>query len=320
MNLYKKTFLIGAKDPEMDVIEGILMAMEYNYIYAKEDGIRVHPTNAYKANEIDTHLNNIIFIECDVSGNNRRKGLSLDHHNFGDYGFKKSYKHFLEASSVGQLFKLILMYDYEKAIEIFDLETQKKVSNQKKYYYENKNWKYDSKEKTIIIPNRIVEIAAIDHCLQYAYNGKCKGVDSKKLLNIRITSLAANFNVAYDDILENFEFISQLIKDRREEIIDLTHINLYIGYSLSYLIIREASLYNNIPVAVKTKNDKNCNGKIMFFSLSAIQVKDIIKKSTFGKYILYDMFGVPVRGYAGGLILVEDKVEEKLEDENCIIL
>ncbi len=304
--LSNKYFLLGAEDPEMNIIESILKEMKYNYQYATVDKTIVHPSNAYFADDINCDLESIVFVECDISGNFKSKGLSIDHHASGDYGFKKNYKQFLEASSIGQLFKLILKFDHEKAIDVFELETEQKNSQHKDYYYENNSWKLDLKSKTIIIPQSIVDTAAIDHCLLDAYRGRCKGIDVESLLNNRITSFSYSFNVPHDEILELFHFVANLIEGRKEDIVDLTHINLYFGYTLNYLIIREASSYQNIPVVVKTRNDKNCNGKLMFFSLKANQINEIKNTCIYKDFLLYNVFGVPSRGYAGGLILDEE--------------
>jgi len=61
-------------------------------------------------------------------------------------------------------------------------------------------------------------------------------------------------------------------------------------------------MYSNTPIAVKIFNDKNCKGKIMILSLSYEQVEYFNKTRTFNKIKLVNTFGVPNRGYFGGMI------------------
>jgi len=302
VDLKEFSFLLGAEDPEMNVIEGVLSALNLKFEYAVKNSIRVNPTNAYEA-ENDIDVIKTIFIECDVKYNNNKKGVLLDHHHKNDYGYHKDAKDFLDASSIGQLFKILLNHKKEKMLKIFMLKTYK-LNKQDGYYYDKK-WIYVLKKIAVVIPDRLVKIAAIDHCLHEAYLNMCPGVDSESLLDVRLTSLAVENNITYDEALEKFEYYKRILEknEKNLDILDLTNINLGVGYSNDYLIIREVSLFLNIPIAVKTLNDNNCTGKLMMFSLGKDQVKDFLNKKEFKKYKVKNVFGVPNRGYAGGMLI-----------------
>ena len=109
-------FLLGAKDPEMDIIESILKALNYKYEYAKVNGNRVNPSNAYEADNKFSPKQNIVYIECNIKSFHYKPFLLIDHHNIHDYGFKKNYNEYLEASSIGQFLKIILPQTLRLAI------------------------------------------------------------------------------------------------------------------------------------------------------------------------------------------------------------
>lgn len=296
-------FILGAKDPEMDIIEGILIALNYSFEHATLNSVRVSPTDAYLADNKINDMKDNVFIECKIRSLSRDYGYSIDHHHPADYGYTKDSSEFLEASSIGQFLKFILRADFEHVVDVLNISTLK-FSNAftDNYFYNGKHWMLSVCEVSAIIPERIVSIAAIDHCLHDAYLGLCFGVCKDSLLDMRLTALAYSTGLAYDDVKEIFLNFIALIKKEDDDILDFTYLNLGVGYSSDYLIIREASVYLNIPIAVKTLNSSSCSGKIMLFSLNQKQVKHILETKSFNCYSLKEVFGVPSRGYAGGMI------------------
>lgn len=138
-------YALGAKDPEMDEMEKILKEKELPYMYAKVDGIRVNPGNAYEANnkqEIPQNTD-VVFVECSIAGIRPKK--IVDHHRPNDPGYGKGPELFWEASSLGQL---IAFLESEFSLKIEKTEDRKML-------------------------------AAMDHCYPAAIQGKCPEISGK---------------------------------------------------------------------------------------------------------------------------------------------
>lgn len=294
-----KNYNLTIKMEIVGLIKIIIFIINYWF-----DGILCNPTNAYQAN--NNILNeNVIFVEC---FNPCFDGFlkKIDHHNKNDYGYHLNYNEFLEASSVGQLFKLILNNDFEKAVKVFELKKINLKNQTEKYTFIENKWTLTTRFGTVVIPERIYTVAALDHCPNEVYKGLCVGINkSTTIIQLVIENLAHKHKLSFDEVLSKFNYYIKLFKylDTVEDgIIDFTDKDLGINYSIDYLIVREASMYSNTPIAVKIFNDKNCKGKIMILSLSYEQVEYFNKTRTFNKIKLVNTFGVPNRGYFGGMI------------------
>lgn len=80
MTLDDFTFVLGAKDPEMDMIEDrIIVPLGLRAEYARVNGFRVHPGNAYQADH--TVDGKLVLVEC---GGELLSGREVDHHRPGD--------------------------------------------------------------------------------------------------------------------------------------------------------------------------------------------------------------------------------------------
>lgn len=142
-------YVLGARDPEMDEIERVLKESELSYLYAKVNGVRVNPGNAYKAdnrNEIPLNTR-AVFIECEMREIGR--AVVIDHHRPNDPGYSKPPELFWEASSLGQLLNLL-------GIE-------------------------RTKEQEIL--------AAMDHCYCAAIQDKCPGVSGGEVLRKKMDEI-----------------------------------------------------------------------------------------------------------------------------------
>ena len=296
-------FVLGAHDPEMAKIESILRLLGYQFVYALDGEKRSIVSSAYSSTHFNVFNLNIVYIECDSIYDND-KMVFLDHHKEGDYGYLLDYNDFIEASSLGQFFKYILIHDFYYVVSILNLKVDSfKRSYKEVMYFNNDNWYLDTKEGTVIIPEDIVLLSGIDHCLSDAYKGKCKGIDKDLLFEIRISQLSSNLNMNIEDIKE---LVNKYIKKLNyycgaKDILNLLDYNVGEGfYSHEYLILREVAIYKDIPIAIKQKD--NDLEKLMFLSLNKIQVEEILENEYFNNIKLKKVFGVPVRGYAGGFI------------------
>lgn len=146
-------FILGAADPEMSEIEGVLRNTRREFGYAGLNGSRVAPGTAYKAVEVipvqGSPGGEMVFVECAVDG--VLAARVIDHHRPGDPGYGAPPERYLEASSLGQLLQLLGL----------DADRRQRI------------------------------IAAADHCLFAAYAGRCPGVDPDDLLEFRLESRAA---------------------------------------------------------------------------------------------------------------------------------
>lgn len=176
-----RLWILGASDPELEAIEGILAERGEVIAYATFVGradealmrivtggkgvSRVHPGNAYKADSWDVlgvhdddleaffeKVDEYVYVECGMcDGPLDKPEIHVDHHLPGDPGFGGPPTEFWESSSIGQVYELLGIKP--------------------------------GKEQLFI--------AAADHCPAAAYQGKCPGVQPDELADWRIRSRAA---------------------------------------------------------------------------------------------------------------------------------
>lgn len=144
------TFVLGGSDTEMIEIEDILTGIGHTVVYAERNGARTSRRDAYSADSPRPRANQV-WIECCHQDYSKKELKSLgiiiiDHHNPGDPGYGKPSSEYLQASSIGQLCKML------------DIQASK----------------------------RVTLIAAADHCLRLAYNNYCPGVTREELKTFRL--------------------------------------------------------------------------------------------------------------------------------------
>jgi len=153
-------WILGAVDPEMEMIEAVLRAHDQTVMHAISDGKRVFPGNAYKATNttpesLELSHETAVWIECGFPG--LQPAHLVDHHRPGDPGYGKGPEQFWEASSIGQTINLLR--------QLIGTEV-------------------------VTIPSDALLAAAADHCLAHAYSGRCPGIDPDELMRWRISSRA----------------------------------------------------------------------------------------------------------------------------------
>jgi len=152
--------VLGASDPEMEVIRRLAQRQGLAIHQATVDGRPVHPGNAYQANGTHPPLGSgdydaIWLVECSVASLPTPIVVRiLDHHKPGDFGYGKPPEDYFAASSLGQLIQGLNLVPSEEEMKEYRL------------------------------------VAAADHCLAAAYQGRCPGVDPEELMNWRIQSRA----------------------------------------------------------------------------------------------------------------------------------
>jgi len=292
----KEIFVLGAKDPEMDDIEEILLSAKLDYVYASINGVRCHPGNSYEANNESYMANNdlskykkIVYIES-ATIKKYNNSIFLDHHKEGHFGFEFTYKDFLPASSIGQLIKYLIDND----ISLF----KKTNINSNKFLFQNNEWSYENQ----IILKKYVFSAAVDHSLSESYKGLCQGVNTSEVSEYRTSQIAVSFNNNIDLVHKTMAKYLNNFKSHSNEIRDFTNLDLGTGYSIDYLCFRELAILYCQPVVVKTKDSEESPIRLMFLSLTVEMSEKLLTDGFFNEYIFKSSFGVPNRGYVGAFL------------------
>jgi len=174
-------FILGAADPEMTRIEEVLKRKGVEYAYAMKGGARVHPGNAYAAEDTSPHVPHgvrTVFVECRVEG--RPQGVVVDHHQAGDPGHGRPAADFWMGSSLGQVMTLLGA---------------------------------DPSDDDLII-------AAADHCLSHAYKGKCPGVSPDRLRAWRVASKAGFQGVSAEMIAGDIDAAIDILRTLPQTLIN----------------------------------------------------------------------------------------------------
>lgn len=149
----KTVYLLGADDPEMRAMEKVLKKKKAdNVAYATVGGSRASPGNAYSADPVSglNHGDTLVRIECEpVSVKQGVKVVVIDHHRPGDPGYDLGPEFFWEASSIGQLHKLLGI--------------------------NSSSWRR--------------AIAALDHCFSAAIRNECPGVLGGEVLLMGVAEI-----------------------------------------------------------------------------------------------------------------------------------
>lgn len=245
-------FILGAPDPEMLTIEGILKERQVPYGYATVRGRQVQTFEAYRADGTTSLIPagaHIVFVECAVMG--LQPTHVIDHHHEGDPGYGKPPECYLEGSSLGQFLAYM-------GIE----PTQQ---------------------------HRV--IAAADHCLMHAYQGRCPGVTADELRAWRTMSRAAARGLQEGELTAQIAQASVTLKGA--ERIELG------GVPVAFLEevppeTAEASARDGVPYAyVQRRPDGTVKAGIQSAPPEAIQ-------AWMDNCGLKGIYGDPQRGFAGG--------------------
>ncbi len=196
-------FILGGSDPEMALIERLAREAGEKVVYACVGNDRVHPGNAYKADNISDCLDldgyKIVLVECDLpgwfSGDPAPEVVVVDHHRKGDPGYGKLPEEFLAASSIGQVLSVLA----DEVDLPSEFATEGWLDDAHGIMRDMRDRRTTSMGETVefsepwgIIPTKeVLMTAAADHCLEPAYRGKCPGVDPDELMKWRAESRAA---------------------------------------------------------------------------------------------------------------------------------
>jgi hypothetical protein len=304
----ENVFVLGAPDPEMEITDGFLREHGLPVVYAVgPSGQRVHPGNAHWAalpSEVVGQITGrIVLVECDLTvvpplvwGLRR-----LDHHHQGDPGYGLLPSRFLEASSLGQ----VLAFCATEGLTWWsDVEGGDHLAGD--FLFADGGWKLRLCAGTWPVPHDYVLAAAADHCLAAAYQGQCPGVRPDELMAWRAASRAKAQRRTVAEVMED-------ISAARRHLLEAPRLPVAIrgdhetdewgviqvadlrGRNIPEL--PEAAAREGIPFLASTR-DQDGREKVVLQAAPAPLVSAFLA----GEVVpgLVNMYGDPVRGFAGG--------------------
>ena len=172
-----RTWILGAPDPEMEMIERLLRQAGERVLHAVgREGRRVTAAAAYAPHAVSGDVgedDHAILVECDLPAERVVSVKRCDHHRPGDPGYGRPPAEYLAASSIGQVLHLLLGGEGRDAAIAADPELRL--------------------------------VAAADHCLGAAYRGECPGVDPDQLMRWRAASRATFQRRTVEAVLADVE-------------------------------------------------------------------------------------------------------------------
>jgi hypothetical protein len=278
----RRIFILGAADPEMEVIEALLKGEGEVVIYATVGGRRVSPGEAYKADipssEEYEHIRRfggeIFLVECEPR--DPRLGLQsisevdcaavvdvIDHHRPGDPGYGRSPSEYWGASSLGQVWAAL-------------------------------GWGEEKPSSELLMT------AAADHCLAAAYRGECPGVNPEDLMRWRAFSRAKFQRRTVQEVLADVERARDLLRSA-------PRVELWAGISVADLRgkeipeLPEAAAREGIAFLATPRPGPDKRAKVVLQAASSEQVRLFLEKWA-PQNGLKDIYGDPNRGFAGGYL------------------
>ena len=247
-----RVFVLGAGDPEMHAIEAILKERGEAVVYACHRGRRVDIHTAYEAHDVSPSLpaNATEVIFVECSVMGLHYTDLIDHHRPGDPGYEMPPQEYLKGSSLGQLLTLLGMVPTDE--------------------------------------QRI--ICAADHCLTYAYQGLCPGVEPTALKAWRAQCRAERAQIS----VEKFE---RLVEAAHRRLLDAEKLDVA-GVPVAWVgemegEYGEAGARFNIPFMGTRSIGRSTS--VTIFGASPDAIRSWMKNCG-----LKRVFGAPERGYAGG--------------------
>lgn len=307
-------WVLGARDPEMDAIEELLQELAEPFFYAVHaDGTRVAPGTAYNAADFIPRPGGVtsdavgqpVLVECAVpTWPTLRSAAVCDHHLEGQSGYRAGPKDFLEGSSLGQVIRLVagdpvelpfpqkewlgqLPKDFTAGEFSMDAEGKWRVSG-------------ISGEETrvgyyALIPLNLVFTAALDHCPAAAYAGHCPGIDPVVIREWWIARRAAELGLPR--VAVNERIVRALRKIQTSPRVCVGPDTVVDCRTAEFVPeLPEAAAFAGLPIL--TAPEVRGVRRLMLRHASAEAVTAFLSNPP---EPLHQMFGVPARGYAGGL-------------------
>jgi hypothetical protein len=230
--------------------------------------------------------------------------IIIDHHNPNDRGYSYPAVDFLYGSSIGQFIRFLAELDalpemYFPSADIKELETIPVGT----FLYRKIGTKYNGVSEWFIrsydgwrkISKDILVIAAADHCLNDAYQGKCPGISKLEVLGFRVKTKAAFKKVSILKIEEDIEKAVLKLANAKylqygDEIIPVKDLR---GEEIPEL--PEAAAYYNMPFVANI-------GKKVVLQCAPYEIVEFFIETWGPENGLKNIYGNPNRGFAGGFL------------------
>ncbi|WP_231384436.1 hypothetical protein [Thioalkalivibrio sp. ALE23] len=280
-------FILGAPDPEMMRIGrilgiGIRLGLVAGYGRALCEDDPVHTKSAYNATGVsgavppDTPL---VLVECGFESDPPGAvAHRIDHHNPGDPGFDMGPSEFWSGSSIGQLVEYLHRFSpsNSKVNRVLE-ESLRPLSEDLRY------------------------AAAADHCLPHAYQGRCPGIDPLHLERWRALSRAQFQGRSVGSIKYSFKRARAVIRSAQQ---DSKHCLNIAGNTMVIIHghvpgLKDASAQLGIPVEHHVIHRPTGTPKAGIFGAPPGVVEAWMSERA-PSLGLQDIYGAPLRGYAGG--------------------
>lgn len=335
-----RLWILGASDPEMAAIEGLLRECgerygvnpHFAYAYAQHGGARVSPGNAYRASSHRYAVDcgpagqdeTWYLVECDVPVPDCARRVVIDHHRPGDPGYGRPPSEFLPASSLGQVIAELarlgaLPSGWTRPLNHCGAGTpgEWRLRGYRGVWMVGEPWKYAGEVQPghfqgVEVPRDLVLAAAADHCLAAAYSGECPGVDPDALMHWRVASRAAHQQRSAEAVLADIE-------RARAELRQARRVCLSCGDSEpeGYCVVHgdcaadmrgrhvpelpEASAREGQCFLADGLPDADGRTKVVCQSGSPEQIRAFLDDWA-PAHGLVDLYGDPARGFAGGYL------------------
>lgn len=322
--------VLGASDPEMEIIEKLLRDCGVTVVYATTpDGQRVTPAEAYRCPVPDVPEGSAVYaVECiDVLPEGWER---IDHHRPGDPGYGRPPSEFFAASSIGQVcaaLGLAIIYSHrDDACRVLsEHEGQRDwayawsgigdISSASEDVFATvrpgaQSWPTGKHGMWAGLPlpehartldldaQDVIFAAAADHCLAAAYRGECPGVDPDELMRWRVESRAKFQGRSADEILADIERARLAL--RRAPTIQLDEADQARDMRGQHTPeLPEASAREGICFVADGLPGRDGRMKVVCQSGSPAQIEAFMRVWAPAQG-LTDIYGDPARGFAGG--------------------
>ena len=259
------TFVLGAPDPEMREITRVLKKAGRNLVQAARDRVAVIPRTAYDANGVlDTPpagrkeallLPLSPAVFVECTVLGHDPVLRVDHHNPGDPGYAMPPERYLEGASIGQTLRLL---------------EQEPTATQK-------------------------IIAAADHCLTAAYQGRCPGIDPNELLFLRASWRARTTGRSLMDVVDGIFHAAKLVRRYYDSEYGES---VFLDPTAVPPDLQEGAAYAGRPVRYREWFDRSQLKEMLKGAAPAHIERFMAEHRDLGR----EVYGNPYRGYAGAYI------------------
>lgn len=338
-----RIWILGAPDPEMELIERLLQECDETIIHAfDENGRRVHPGNAYRCSIPSVPEGATVYaVEC--IDKLPVGWVRIDHHRPGDPGYGCPPEEFMSASSLGQVISelartgalrravldeiirwmtdnrgLLPPEEYNKTLNTQWFWTRQNMPDPNPYasygtIARGVSWLYDGYAVAVhrtdiyfepwvaLIPSPLILAAAADHCLAAAYRGECPGVDPDVLLDWRIKTRAAFQGRSEQELRADVQEAQDILEDAPNE--RLAHA-IYVADMRGYGHIPElpeAAMLEDVAY-ITLVADRDGRQKVVLGGHTDPETVRAFMDKWAPAQGLVDIYGDPVRGFAGGYL------------------